>query len=488
VTTGDANNSVLRVFSIGLATRHIDYTGLLEETLAAEENRLVPEYVEDYFLRAFRRLGGDVERRADGTCAVTSVPYDLRRWSKDYDFKVTYGQLFRKYRRITFDKAYARQHAQAEFVAPGHPLLEAVNQEILTNFDDGRDTVAVFGDPEGQREGVLWFVEGEIGDGTDQPAARRVFCLYQPVDEAPIRQVNPAVLWDHEPLDGAEPPPDVAALLREREVIEDHVVTEVLLPFREEIAERRERQTRVKAKYGLRSLDYLIQESNQKILDYQARQAAGEQVELPLLNERRNLEDLQRRREELKREIRLERNLTIGEPRFLGAAVVVPLAAPGPEAEELKYEQREPETLTVPEDRAAYGVGMRRDEEVEVVGMQVATQYERDHGWHPQDVSDENHGFDVRSIRYDDDGTFADVRYIEVKARARSGAIRLSANEWKKARHFGNKFWIYIVTEAGTDNPQLHCIQNPAARFRVGEDILATGYIIQEKTWRERAG
>ncbi|MDY7079087.1 MAG: DUF3883 domain-containing protein [Chloroflexota bacterium] len=38
------------------------------------------------------------------------------------------------------------------------------------------------------------------------------------------------------------------------------------------------------------------------------------------------------------------------------------------------------------------------------------------------------------------------VRYIEVKDRARSGAIRLSANEWKKARHFGGKFWLYVVT------------------------------------------
>jgi len=36
------------------------------------------------------------------------------------------------------------------------------------------------------------------------------------------------------------------------------------------------------------------------------------------------------------------------------------------------------------------------------------------------------------------------------KARARSEAIRLSANEWKKARHFGDKDWFYIVTETGT--------------------------------------
>jgi hypothetical protein len=61
----------------------------------------------------------------------------------------------------------------------------------------------------------------------------------------------------------------------------------------------------------------------------------------------------------------------------------------------------------------------------------------------------------------------------------------LSSNEWKKARHFGEKFWLYVVMRAGTDEPQLHRIQDPAARFRVGEDILATGYI-QGETWRQR--
>jgi len=478
-----ARQTLERVFAIGLATRHIDYTGLLEETLTAEENRLVPEYVEDYFLRAFRRLEGNVERRADDAYAVTSVPYDLRRWGDDYDFKVTYGQLFREYGRITFDKAYARQHAKSEFVAPGHPLLEAVNQEILTTFGDGSG--GVFGDPEGQREGVLWFVEGEVSDGADQPAGKRVFCLYQTPDGA-VSQVNPAILWDHEPLAGATVHAEVEALLRQRDAVEDHVVTEVLFPFREEIAARRERECCVKEKYGLRSLDYLIQESNQKILDYQARQAAGEKMEMPLLNERRNLEQLQQRRAELEREIRLERNLTIGEPRFLGAAVVVPLAAA--EHETITYEPHTPETVAAHEERESYGAGMRRDDEIEAVGMREAMRYERERGWQPEDVSDENHGFDVRSTRYDEDGTFADVRYIEVKARARSGAIRLSSNEWKKARHFGKKFWLYVVTEAGNDEPQLHRIQDPAARFRVGEDIVATGYIIQEETWRERAG
>ena len=129
---------------------------------------------------------------------------------------------------------------------------------------------------------------------------------------------------------------------------------------------------------------------------------------------------------------------------------------------------------------------MRSDPAIEAVGMRVAMQQERDHGWHPEDVSEENLGFDVRSTKYGSDGTFADIRYIEVKARARSGAVRISSNEWKKARHFDEKFWLYIVTSAGTEAPELHCIQNPAAHFQMDEDIFATGFIIPESRWLGR--
>ena len=488
VDASSTRQTLERVFATSLATRHIDYSGLHQETLQAEENRLVPEYVADYFLRAFGRLGGTVERRGtdhNRVYHVPTVPYDLRRWGEDYDFKTTFGVPYRTYRQVTFNKAYARAHSEAEFVAPGHPLLEAVNEQILCTFGGQAETYAVFGDPEGQREGAFWFVEGTVTDGSGQPAGKRVFCLYQPV-AGPVQLVNSAVLWDCEPLTqapGGQVPGALEALLAQRDKIEDHVVTQVLLPFRQEIGARRERETRVKAKYGLRSLDYLIQESNQKILDYQMRQAAGETLDLPLLNERRTLEQLQRRRADLEREIRLERNLTIGQPRFLGAAAVVPLASEPPPGTQPDG-QEAPDGSAIKEDKATYGAGMRRDDAVEAVGMRVAMAYERAQGWTPEDVSAENLGFDVRSIRYHEDGTLADARYVEVKARARSGAVRISANEWKKARHFGEKFWLYVVTEAASEAPQLQRIQNPAARLRMEEDIFATGFIVPENKWR----
>ncbi|HOV49363.1 MAG TPA: DUF3883 domain-containing protein [Anaerolineae bacterium] len=328
---------------------------------------------------------------------------------------------------------------------------------------------------------MLWFVIGAVRDGGGQAAGQRVFCLYQPLT-GPIQPVNPAILWDLEPLDSAGLPPDLAALLGQRAAVEDHVITAVLFPYLAEIAARREHEAAIKEKYGLRSLDYLIQESNQKILDYQLRQAAGENLDLPLLNEQRNLDQLEARRRELEAEIRLERNLTVDEPRFLGAAVVTP-GQPLSQA----FVYPEPQTGgQVGRESAAedYETTMHRDPEAEAVGMRVALDYERAQGWQPEDVAAENLGFDVRSLRYREDGTLAEIRYIEVKARARTGAVRISANEWKKARHFGEDFWLYIVTGAKTETPELHRIQNPAGQFRMDEDILATGYIIQEEAWR----
>jgi len=207
---------------------------------------------------------------------------------------------------------------------------------------------------------------------------------------------------------------------------------------------------------------------------------------MPIRNERRNLERLEARRSDLEREIGLERNLTVDEPVILGAAVVLRPAPKGPSG--AAYGTPTVRVEDMNDERSAYGKDdMRRDLEVEAVGMQVAMAYERERGWHPEDVSGENLGFDVRSTHYDEQGALEDVRYVEVKARARSGAIRLSANEWKKARQFGDRYWLYVVTEAATDEPQLQRIRDPAGRFQVGEDIFSTGFIIPEDRWRERA-
>lgn len=488
VDVAHAERTLEQAFLMSLATRHIDYTGILREKLEAEENRLVPEYVEDYFVRAYQRLGGRIEKRAVHDArlyTVSNVPFELRKLGEDYEFKTAYGAVQRDYRQIVFDKKAVEAYGNADFVAPGHPLLEAVNTAHIARMDDSRNVYAVFGDPTGVKEGLLWFVQGQINDGSGQPAGNRVFCLYQAANDT-IQVMNPAILWDLQPLDDFDAPAELTTAAGRRDEIEDFIITDILFPFRDEIEARRRRETEIKEKYGLRSIEHLIQESNGKVMEYELRQLNGENVGLPLLNEQRNLDTLRLRKEELMRELELERNLTVDEPHILGVAIVVPLEAmqSGPTPAGPHQVNDVPRGDYGPDT----GVDPDRLHEIELVGMRIALAYEQENGRRAEDVAHENHGFDLRSLRYDDDGALADVRYIEVKARAQSGAIRLSSNEWKKARRYGDQYWLFVVTHAATESPRLSRIQNPAAQFQMDEDIFATGYLIPEDRWHDVSG
>ena len=466
-----------RVFMSSLATRHIDYTGLMKERLEAKENRLVPEYVRDYVLRALNHVGGSYTALDDGF-RIERVPYDLRRRNDDAAFTRRYGRVRREYRRMTFDKAVART-SDYEYVAPGHALLEALNDHVLAESGEGRSHHAVFFDPQRRRHGALWFVEGVVCDGTGKEAGRRVFAVLQDLN-GEMTRLNPAVLWDLAPAPEASVPAFLREMINEQDEVEDYLMGEVLFPYREEIAERREKDARIKECYGLKSLDYLISESNEKLFEYEMRADEGEDMQLAIQNEERNRKRLERRKEDLEQEIRLERNVTVDAPNVLGVAAVLP--AP----EENATYDASPPTGRVEEDGGQGG--MARDDAVEAVGMRVAIEHEESRGWDVEDVSGEAHGgFDLRSIRYDEDGGFEEIRYIEVKARSRTGTIRLTSNEWKKARHFGEQYWLYVVTQAATDDPELTRIRNPARVFTEGENIFATGFQIPEEKWTSAA-
>ena len=464
IDEAEIREHIEKIFMTGLATKHIDYSGMEKQVHTADENRLMPEYIEDYFLRAFEKRGGKAKKRS-GYYRIASVPFELRRYNDDYPFRSNYGRVLREYAKATFEKEVAKDDFSYEFIAPGHPLLEAVNQKILDEYGADENSIAVFGDETNQREGVLWFIEGEVTDGSGNTAGKRVFCLYHNT-KGEINAVNPSVLWDLRPLKDVEFDDSVRRLLGEREAVEEHAVTEVLFPYRDEIEKRRKNDIRIKKRYGLRSIDYLLQESNDKLLQYQQKQVEGTDMSMPIFNEERRKEDLEKKREDLEKEILLEGQLTVSKPRILGGAVVLPM-----------------ERVGIEKDVVSEG-GMVSDPEVERIGMEIAMKHERDEGWIPEDVSTENLGFDIRSVRYNEDGTFRDIRYIEVKARAREGAVRLSANEWKKARRFKERYWLYIVTRAGGDRPGLKRIQSPAEVFKLDEDIYATGYIIPFDRWK----
>ncbi len=428
-----------------LATRHINLQEVLGESRRARENRLVPEYIEQFFVRAARFLGLRLERRQDGLWRLPHVPLPLREVSQE--FRHRYGEVFSEYNRFAFDRETARRK-DGLFVAPGHPLLESVLEQVMERGADDLRKGALFADPDGRLDGYLWFLEGEIHDGAGEVVGRRLFTLFQPADGGDPRPVNSSVLWDLLPLppgDGAEePPPEEAVVALFAET--------VLEEYRAELLRERERHAEIRQRYGLRSLDGLILESQARLIEYETRRAKGEPVpDVEVRNEERRKEELLARRRDLEEEIRRQTALLPATPRVVGVARVVP-QAPEP--------------------------GMREDPAVEAVGMRVALEYERAQGRRPQDVSTQNLGYDIRSEAPD-----GAVRYIEVKARAQTGPVVLTPNEWLMAQRLGEEYWLYVVEHAATE-PVLYPIQNPAAKLRP-EVVQTVRFVV--KQWKEAA-
>ncbi len=448
----------------GLAVRHIDLTRILGEERRARENRLVPEYIERFFERACKRLGVPLERRDDGLWRIPHVPYELRNVSKD--FKDRYGEVFPEYRKIAFEKEQARLN-QAVFVAPGHPLLEALIEQLFTKCTEDVRRGAVFADPDGKLDGLLWFLEAEVRDGLNDIAGKRLFAVYEP-QGGELRLVHPSVLWDLKPLRPEEAEPllssNPASLddLDEGRVV-GFAIQSALEGYRRELREQRERDAAVKRRYGLRSLEQMILESEAKLVDYETRRAQGENLpEATLQNERRRREELEARKRRLEEALQREVRLTPATPRVLGVARVVPLEAV---VEALSLE------ADVETEEA-----MRSDPEVEAVGMEVAMRYEQEQGRTPEDVSQQNLGYDLRSTAPD-----GSVRYIEVKARARTGAVALTPNEWLMAQRLGDDYWLYVVEHAATE-PGLYRVQNPARKLQPQEVVDIVRYVV--KDWK----
>jgi hypothetical protein len=171
-------------------------------------------------------------------------------------------------------------------------------------------------------------------------------------------------------------------------------------------------------------------------------------VDLAIRNKQERKAEYEESFKELKKLIEQEQSLTITMPSFLGIIRVKPIR-------------------TRDQD-------MVSDEEIEKIGMLLTMEYERNNQREPEDVSDQNLGFDIRSK--DKNGN---LRYIEVKARAYEGDIALTQNEWFIAKRFGDNYYLYVIFNASI-KPELKIIQNPAKNLTPQTKIEQVRYIIDK--------
>lgn len=438
-----------------LATRHIDYTRIKEMADKAKEYRLIPEYVEEFFKRAFRQADGKFRIRKDGFMVIDSIPYEIRKIAEEVDFKNRYGSILRQYPKATFDKELAFKNPDAEFISFGHPLFEGLLEWVKRNYFANLQKGAMFKDPAGRYNGILWFFEGEVKDGKGDVAGKRLMAIFQELGvrdqelgingkNQSLYEVNPAILWDFVHLDNND---SVRADIN-KEKVQGYAIGAVE-SYKQDIVEERNRQAEIKRKYGVKSLDFLIGELDAELAELYERQEEGDRVELAIRNKEERKRQYEAYLKTLQLEIEQEVSLAISMPKFIGAVLVKP-----------EYSEK---------------VGSK---EMKEIGREFVKEYEREHGREPTDVPD-GYGYDLISK-----GT-NEVRYIEIKGFSREGEADITPNEWFKAKRFKEQFWLYVVANAAT-SPTLYIINNPAEKLNVEEKIEVVRFMVPIEEWKAK--
>lgn len=101
----------------------------------AEARKVQPYFIASFFLEAFQRLGGTIRQRESRRYEITHVPAVIR----NRDQIIGMGSaIMRRYERICFQKELISVSGKplAEFVCPGHPLLNATIDLILERHRD----------------------------------------------------------------------------------------------------------------------------------------------------------------------------------------------------------------------------------------------------------------------------------------------------------------------------------------------------------------
>jgi len=425
------DEKIARASEEALATKYVDLPRFKEKKELADEYRLIPEYIEQFFVEGLHNFEGRAVKIKEGIYRLEEVPVIVRKKSKDIQ-----TQKSRYYSQVTFNKDLVEEGI--DFIAPGHPLFDAVADLVLEKYGETLSEGAIFYDPEANEESILWFVKGIVNDGKGKVMGEKLFAVYQKKNnELSIK--GPFIIWDLNPCDKAPKyKPLFTNISQNEELVSDWTISNLVEPYFKEIKEQIFDDLDIKLKYLKRSLNFLINKKMEKEQEYVQKEQKGKDMKLLLLNVRRDLEDYKYRKDELLSEIEKEKNLSMGLPEVVAIIGLVP------------FPIEDDETLSK----------LKRDDETEKIGMKVAMDYEIKNKRTPTDVSKDNDGcgFDIKSRGN------GELRYIEVKSWKKDGGAFLTNNEWIKAKRLGDKYWLYVVTNCAKE-PVLRIIQNPAEKL-----------------------
>ncbi|MDI7268609.1 MAG: helicase-related protein [Myxococcota bacterium] len=472
-----------RSTGIALAKSTVDLGRIRGQDFASEEKRLMPEFVEGFFLDGAKKTGLRVERRANpNLLRIEHVPQKFL--ARDLAAVRARGAAEQRYLKATFHKADLAKVDNLDgcLLSPGHPLYAALDEVLRRDLRNVEQGTARYLDPFAIDPYRLHFFEVEIeGESLGDPGqpARTVpvhaeLVAVQENAGDVLSQAQPDVLHDLTPVDpsklfpptepwsGPPTPEEIRKITLWLRATHQHATVGRL-------QHDRQREVEIRREFLVRAFDTSIKAARAQWGDLAARVAAGEsEAKLARDEKLRYVEEIEmaaKHRLDALKHLAVVRSGRIG---HLGSALVAPAPAPAAAA-------------------------MQRDDAVEQAAIDVAIAYEQRRGWEVDEVwkRHDGSGFDLRSVSPADAAGRRDVRRIEVKGRAADGVeVHLSPNEWRQAQRLRDTYWLYVVWGAKGQNPKLKAIRDPWETFReqAHEVVEVKGYRIAGDALRAVTG
>jgi superfamily II DNA or RNA helicase len=333
-----------------LVTESMDTTQIMrvrEDMERYAARRLQPHYIKSFFMQAFETLSGSIREREPGRYHISYVPARIRNRAKELGTTVP---VWETYDRVCFDKELMAQTGlpQADFVSPGHPLLDTVIDLVLDKHRDTLRSGVVLVDPTdpGKTPRVLFFLEQNIQDArtaqsNDTRVISREVHFVEIDEEGQIRAGGYAPYLDYEPateeqLAAITPVLNVDWLSGEHleaRVLEyaiEHLVPRHLARIRkrrEELIDKtlaavHERLTKEINYWDKRSAELRRQEKSNSPLEGGR---GGVTVKLNAARAQQRAEELVARLNRRTEELQLERQIAATPPVVIGGAIVVPV-------------------------------------------------------------------------------------------------------------------------------------------------------------------
>ncbi len=200
---------------------------------------------------------------------------------------------------------------------PGHPLFEAVRDDVAERVRDDLKRGAVFYDLQAKAPVRFDVFGASVKDGRGNTVSRRLFIVQAEASGAlTIRQPTYLAELAFAPV-GTPVPND--SLMPDRSGVEQALVEKALNPFLEEIATQRAREVETIALHLEISLGELIHRANMSLAELANRRIEGENIpglEGNIAQAEAHLDELNNRLEGRRAELAMERQIALSDNEY----------------------------------------------------------------------------------------------------------------------------------------------------------------------------